>query len=102
MFRRATLSIRAGPPPARKPLLHRFIQNEDVDAGVGEDESDFGRLEEIIDGHRDGAGLPDAEEGRDKFRAIPEPDADPVAAPDAEARTRNRWATPRVWAQNWP
>ena len=71
-----------------QPFIHRFIYDEDVDAGVGDDEAHFRRFEEVVEGHRDGARLQDAEQGGHEFRAVPEPDADAVAAPDAAARAQ--------------
>ena len=82
-------------------VVHRLIQDNDVDAGVGEDELDFGRFEEIVDGHGDRAGLPDAEERRDELRAVLEPGGDPSPGrtPSCERKCS---ATQCDCARKWP
>ena len=60
----------------------------DVNARIGQDETDFRRLEKIVDGNGDGAGLQNAEKGRHKFRAVFEPEADAISRAHAEFRTQ--------------
>src|SRR6185369_1286788 len=60
------------------------VGDDDVDAGVLQDESDFVRFEEIIDGHDDSTGGQDAEESRHELRTILQPKADAVAGLDGE------------------
>src|SRR5208283_1905924 len=66
----------------------RFIQNDHVNSGIGQDETDFRRLEKIVDGNDDGAGLQNAEKGRHKFRAVFEPEADAISLTHAKFRTQ--------------
>ena len=47
-------------------------------------ELDFAGFEEVVDGDGHGAGLEDAEEGRDELRAVLQPDSDAISGLDAK------------------
>ena len=66
------------------------IRDDEVRASVVQDVTHLGRLQEIVDGHDDGAGMKDAKERRDKLRTILHPQSHAIARPDAKLLAEHR------------
>ena len=60
------------------------VGDQHVNARVVQDEVDLVRLEEVVDRHDHGAGVQNAEQRRDEFRAVLEPQPHAVAGLDAK------------------
>ena len=55
------------------------VGDQDINAGVGQDEFNLVGLEEIIDGNDDCASVQYSEQCRDEFRTILQPEANAIA-----------------------
>ena len=66
----------------------RRVVGEHVDAGVGEDVADLGRLQAVVDRHDDGAELRRGEDVLHERHRVEQQHADPVAAAHAEPEQR--------------
>src|SRR5437899_6676983 len=60
------------------------VSDQDLNAGVSEDKFEFFGLEEVVDGHDDGAGVQYAEQCRNELGTVLQPQADTVAGFDLE------------------